>query len=280
MRMQRIVIVVLAVAALAAADVSATMLRRVYLFDSPETTPSFDRWYFTTHSQEVVRMIGPWLRRYWSFRLFDVPGEASRFNVRRARMTELYMTFEDLQESRGERLDSTGNPIPDGWWLNMEFGPTGVALVAATPTEDFFNRDGREPTLGGLNFNAPRFCRWMVMIKYPDRVSYEEGERWYVEVHGPELAKKLPGLVHFVSHGIPEKLKDRYASEPGYIRLSELWFASYGAWSEALLDPSLELTPPPWAPDATKLEEFYEVVTGFVGIWPDVDFLHDRPRIP
>jgi hypothetical protein len=56
--------------------------------------------------------------------------------------------------------------------------------------------------------------------------------------------------------------------------------ASYDAWAEALLDPELELTPPPWAPEAAGLEDFYPMITGFVGIWPDVDFIHDRPRIP
>jgi hypothetical protein len=228
-----------------------------------------------------VRLIGPWLRRYWSFRLFDVPEEANRFNVRRGRMTESYITYEDLLEARLERIgDYTKHPTPEGWTLGKKYGPTGVAYVAATPTEDFFGRGGTEPTLGGVNMDAPRFCRWIVMISYPDGVSYEEGEKWYVEVHGPELAKQLPGLVHFVSHGIPDELKPLYKAAPRYKRVSELWFQHYDGWREALLDTPLQLTPPPWAPDAESLEEYYEMVTGFVGIWPDIDFLHDRPRIP
>lgn len=31
---------------------------------------------------------------------------------------------------------------------------------------------------------------------------------------------------------------------------------------------------------ATMLRQVYGMVSGFVGIWPDIDFLHDRPRIP
>jgi hypothetical protein len=283
MKTRRTIVLLVAMLTGMTAELQATMIRSVYVFDVPDTMIS-DRSYFTTHSQEIVRIMGPWLRRYWSFRLFDVPAEADRFNVRRGRMTEAYTTWEEFQEARLDRIgDFTKHPTPEGWGLGKKPGRTGVAMVAAVPTEDFFNRGGREPTLGGVNMDAPRFCRWIMVIKYPEGVSYDEGEKWYVEEHGPELAEKLPGLVHFVSHGLPEELKavPRVGAAANYsVRVSELWFASYDAWAEALLDPDLELTPPPWAPEATGLEDFYPMITGFVGIWPDVDFLHDRPRIP
>jgi hypothetical protein len=37
------------------------------------------------------------------------------------------------------------------------------------------------------------------VIGYPDRVSPEEADRWYVEVHAKEAAEQ-PGLLRFVSH--------------------------------------------------------------------------------
>jgi hypothetical protein len=48
------------------------------------------RWYFQYHSKEVVRYVGPWLRRYETFKSFPPPVEAKRFGAVGGFMTELW----------------------------------------------------------------------------------------------------------------------------------------------------------------------------------------------
>ncbi len=76
------------------------MLKHVFLFEPRVNPIEADRYYFRFHSKEVVRFLGPWLRRYETFRAYDAPPEADRFGVRRGRLTELwYDNVEDWKEA-------------------------------------------------------------------------------------------------------------------------------------------------------------------------------------
>jgi hypothetical protein len=41
--------------------------------------------------------------------------------------------------------------------------------------------------------------RWHQLFKYPDVVSLEKGDKWYVDAHSQEV-KQQPGLMKYVSH--------------------------------------------------------------------------------
>jgi hypothetical protein len=219
-----------------------------------------DRWYFRYHSKECIRFFGPWLRRYESYRAYDPPADAKRFGVRSGRLTELwYDSVESFVEAK-----------PFGWPFTrpsfirfVEAPPAAGAIVPAMPTEDFL---GRAPTP-----EERPILRWVCVFKYPEGVSVDEGEKWYVHTHSREVAQQ-PGLLKYVSHRAIEK-----APMPSpWLRVSELWYEDFDTWRKAVIDSSPRYTKPPWG----KGEPFVDMASTFVGCKPDVDFLKDNPLIP
>jgi hypothetical protein len=169
---------------------AAGMVKFVGFLELPADPVVLDRWYFQTHSRETVRMMGPWMRRYESYRALDAPKEAERFNVVRYRMTEsMVANIEDREEMAPRKRPTTLWPQSDAPGPFM-FKLAKIAVLA-NPTETFV---GQWPP-----FRDKPYFRWMMMIRYPEGVSLEEGERWYLEVHAQE-AKTMPGLLRFVSY--------------------------------------------------------------------------------
>jgi hypothetical protein len=219
-----------------------------------------DRWYFRFHSKEMLRYWGPWLRRYETYRAYDPPPEAKRFGALDGRLVEMW--FDSVEADREARCISNlertpGTPSP---WPRPR---SATILVPAVPTEDFL---GKEPLP-----EEKTILRWCCIFKYPDGVSLEEGEKWYLEVHSQEV-KQQPGLLKYISH---RGLKEQLPPNPWH-RISELWYENISAWRKAVIDSGLHYTPPPWG----KKEPFVDMVSTFVGYKPDVDFLRDNPTIP
>jgi hypothetical protein len=237
------------------------MIKHVFVFESGVNSIDADRYYFRYHSKEVVRFLGPWLRRYETYRAFDAPAEADQFGMRRGRLTELwYDNVDDWKEAAAYARPYT--PPPGGW--EAFFGTNGaVTIVPAMPTEDFLRK---EPTP-----EERPILRWYQVFKYPEGVSIEEGERWYVEAFAEEM-KKQPGLLRFVSHRV---LAHSPFPTPWH-RVSELWFEGFAAWREAVIAGAENFTPPKWR----VAFPFVDMVSTFVGYKPDVDFLNDNPTIP
>lgn len=237
------------------------MIRHIFVFEPAVSLEEFDIWYFRVHSQECVRYYGPWLRRYETYPSKPVPAEADRFNVYRGRYTELW--YESTEQWR-EAAPYSRSYTPSPWsGLSSEQRPTATVIVPAMPTEEFL----AEP----IPDERP-FLRWVVLMRYPDGVSIEEGEKWYLEVHAEE-AKKLPGLLRYASY---RAVEDSPIRSP-WVRVTELWFKDYDAWRKAVLETNMDYTPPPWARDGGR---WTEAVTTFIPYEPDVDFLYARSRLP
>ncbi|HUV44578.1 MAG TPA: hypothetical protein VMW13_07095 [Dehalococcoidales bacterium] len=220
-----------------------------------------DRWYFRYHYKECLRFFGPWLRRYESYRAQEPPPEAERFGVRRGRLTELwYDSIESFIEAKPFSWPFTRSSFTR---VSNNAQPAAGAMVPAMPTEDFL---GKAPTP-----EERPILRWVCVFRYPEGVSLEDGEKWYLDVHSREVAQQ-PGLLKYVSHSA---LKDSPMPSP-WVRVSELWYEDFDAWRKANIDSPPGFTSPPWADS----EPFVELASTFVRYKPDVDFLKDNPLIP
>jgi len=216
------------------------------------------RWYFRYHSKEVVRYVGPWLRRYETFKSFPPPVEAKRFGVVGGFMTELwYSNISDFIEAGADSKIYT--PPPGGWGAAL--GP--VTIVPAVPTNDFLGKEPMPVDKG--------FLRWIRVFRYPRDVSLADGEKWYLEFFSKEV-KQQPGLLKYVSHRLLEKPPIRTSWQ----RVEELWYENFDSWQKAVIDSHLHYTSPPWS----KQEPFVDMVSAFLKDKPDVDFLKDNPLIP
>jgi hypothetical protein len=233
-----------------------------------------DRWYLTFHAPERRDLVRAWQRHYVSYRTYAVPEEVDRFNVWRGRMTEIHFdSLEDFAESRkNSSVTLQSHTAPPGGW-GKAYRSEAITLPAA-PTEDFL---GQHP--------APKetpYYRWIVALRYPEGVTEEDGERWFLETHAEETAK-LPGLRRYIGYRAvgrdrdPTVGRDRpVARERGYQRVVELWFDSYQDWRKAILESPPAFTAPPWGGEYP----FVEMISTFIGERPDVDFINDRRVIP
>lgn len=216
------------------------------------------RWYLRYHSKEVVRAVGPWLRRYETYKAYPPPAEAKRYGALGGFYTELwYASVEDHIEARANYRPYT--PPPGGW------GPavTAVTVAPAMPTEDFLRK---EP--------APEerhVLRWCRFFKYPEGVSVADGEKWYLTVHSQE-AKQQAGLLKYTSHRVLEKPP---VPTPWH-RIEELWYEDLEGWRKAVIESPPRYTAPAWR----KEEPFVDYASAFVRYKPDYDFLRDNPMIP
>ena len=220
-----------------------------------------ERWYLRYHSKEVVRAVGPWLRRYETYRTYPPPLEAERFGARNGFLTELwYSSLEDLAEADTNSRAYTPPSLSEPGVAAVR---PAITLVPARPTEDFL---GKEPSPEGVTI-----LRWYCVFRYPEGVSLEDGERWYLDIHSQE-AKEQPGLLRYVSHRAVEKPP----FPTPWHRVSELWYENFDAWHRAVIDSPPRYTPPSWG----KEYPFVDMVSVFVRYKPDVDFLKDNPLIP
>jgi len=238
------------------------MIKHVFVFE-PVNTLEMERWYFRFHSKECLRFFGPWLRRYETYRAYNAPPEADdRFGVRRGRMTELWHnSVADFLEANPNNRPYTSPAAASAPVAQPK--PTAITIVPAMPTEDFL---GKEPTPEQVHI-----LRWYQVLKYPDGVSFEDGEKWYLEVHSQE-AKEQPGLLRYVSHRIMENPP----IDTPYIRVTEMWYENFDAWRKAVIDSPPKYTAPSWGGEYP----FVDMVSTFLPYKPDIDFLKDNPLIP
>lgn len=220
-----------------------------------------DRWYFRYHSKEAIRAFGAWMRSYVSYRSYDPTPEMERFGAIDGRLTEIWLdSVESIRESHALQRRYTPSSFKPK--VTPPRFITAVTMIPAWPTEDIL---GKEP------MPEDRILRWVYAIRYPDGVSRDVGDKWYLEVHSQEK-KQQPGLLRYVSHRTVEQ--NLY---PGpWHRVSELWYEDFDAWRKGNIESPPNYSAPPWSGGTP----FADMRSIFVPHKPDVDFLRDHPQIP
>src|SRR5262245_11977256 len=107
-------------------------------------------------------------------------------------------------------------------------------------------------------------------MRYPENVSLEDGEEWYLSVHTQE-ARQMLGLLRYISC---KAVKDSPIRTP-WAPMTGLWFKDYEAFRKANFESSNKYMEPAWA---KPNQRWLEVVSSFIGYEPEVDFLRERPR--
>jgi hypothetical protein len=293
MKNRRLVFVLAALllSLMVAAPVGAQMVKEVVfgLFLDAPSEAAADDFYVNYHAPETIRVSGPWLRWYVMYRPYDPPREAvERFGAVKGRYAELWFSSKEEYQTR---------PNHGAWslpsWeknknLKMPKGAKYATMLPALPTEEFYDPDP--------NPAQTPVIRWITAIRYPDGVSEEEGEEWFLNVHAKETLKQ-PGLLKFVSYktlerggmmpkmpegaGMPQ-MPEGAMSMPGempkgggmtsWVRVNEYWYTDFDAWRKAVIESPPEYTAPSWGGEYP----FVEMGSTFIKYLPDVDFLRDN----
>lgn len=252
-------------------SVGAIMIREVAmgLFLNAPTLEEGTLYYLNQHGPEVMQCSGPWMTRYQAWRPYQPPEEAiERFGAVRGRYGELWFHEQDYIE-RGPLKGASKPPwVVEGRSVS-ENKQTNI-MVPCLPTEEFFDSDPYPVTTPIL--------RWLTIIAYPEGVSDEDGEKWFLEVYAKEAVKQ-PGLLKFVSYrvwknpaGEGEEIPAEVKEMPGFrkwVRLCEYWYNDFDAWRIAVLESPPEYTTPSWGGEYP----FVDMVSTFLPYYPDIDFM-------
>lgn len=246
-----------------------TKLVIIHHLEDPNDLPALERWFRQHHCQEVLSQV-PWTVRYVMYRAVPPPPGAEDFGYYNYRVHENWVR----DERRGVKGLLSFTPQPGKM-------SAIVVNVPAEPTEDFLG--------AGLRHNEKTILRWLIAFRYPDGVSEQEGEEWYLNVHTKEVCSQ-PGLIRFFSHKAipsvqPSPLPSSNAQKPfmtpsplffkQWHRVTELWYENNNGWVESVLKHPPRYTRPDWAthdgfPFLVPGEEF---ISTFILEHPDQDML-------
>ncbi len=154
-----------------------------------------------------------------------------------------------------------------------------VVNMPAEPTEDFFGSN--------CSIDDHTILRWVTVFRYPDNISVEEGEDWYLNVHAPEVMKQ-PGLTRFfstkayISEKNPLLQAENFTEHDNLFykqwhRVSELWYENNNGWVDSIINNPPKYTKPKWAtydkyPFLIPGSEF---ISTFILERPDHDFIKE-----
>ena len=248
------------------------MIKSIVVHDIPlDSFPAMERWYYRDHSPEISRRYGPWLTRHESYVPLPVPQqEAKAYGFYNWRVTECYWRETPEPGPKGA-LAFTTPPV----WPRV-----ASCFVPPQPTEDFLGSEYLPSEKVGL--------RWYVLLRYPEGVTRDEGDDWFLRVHVPEVVEQ-PGLYRFFSYLV---IKDAPSlpgvwrtddkppadiTESRWDRVYELWYETFSDWRRAVMEAPPAYTKPAWATkDAYPFVKPYEdFVCSFILERPSDEFLRD-----
>ena len=238
--------------------------------------PLMERWLLKEHAGETLSVNGPLLDRYVSYRAVPAPEGAEAYGYYNWRMTEHWWRSQPHDaEFRGQDTSFSETwpadyvtvlGLPDGKtrsrsWEGAPGGkhPPAMMFLPRRATEDFKGK--------GLTINDGTVLRWVTAIKYPEGVSVEEGDDWYIKTHAPEVCSQ-PLLKRFFSYKVIEPRTSQF------VRVSELWYENADAWRKSVIESPPRYTKPAWARHDRYpfLEPFVDLISTFILEAPSNDF--------
>jgi len=197
--------------------------------------PAAERWFYRHHIPEVMRNRPV---SYVSYRAVPAPPGTEAYGYFN------YKIHENVSQGEGETPLALIAMTP-------EVVPLRVIMVnvPAAPTEDFM---GREHWM-----DEKTILRWVTVFRYPEGVSAEEGDDWYVSVHAPEVMRQ-PGLTRFFSYrvipspvavrkGVSRFLHPQSQVSSDWHRVCEQWYENSNGWVKSIIALPPAYTKPAWA---------------------------------
>lgn len=220
--------------------------------------PKLLNWLYSNHIQDSISKFGPYVTKYAFYNAFPMPPEGERFGTRRMQMTEHYWLINEMTPEMQynaiteyfpkDVLRWQGNvPDTDAAAVGDVDGDTGrnftdgaggcepfvFAHVPINWEEDFKGQ-------GRLVKDGPNY-RWQFVIKYPDSITVEAGEKWFHDAFVPYFAGQAD--VHRL---LSSRIMQDVVGCP-YQRLVEMWFDSEDEWYATAVAGTKNFPKPAWA---------------------------------
>jgi len=220
-------------------------------------------WLYYHHVPESMAQFGPYVSKYAFYPALPTPPEGDRFGAHRMQLTEHYWLVNPMESSFKNKALSEFFPIDVLKWQGNIPDDEIVQILEGEETTKVGGDDAR--TTGGNN-GCPPFIfafvpicweedfkganrtiedgpnyRWQFVMKYPDGVSIEEGDKWFYEEVVPKF-QAMPDVLRMLSSKIIQEI-----NECPYQRVVEMWFNCPSAWYRSVVENAKEIKKPSWA---------------------------------
>ena len=221
-----------------------------------------ENWLYRYHIPDSISQFGPYVSKYAFYSALPTPPEGERFGTTRMQLTEHYwlinpmsddIQFKSLTEyfptdvlkwqgnipdDNNDEIDKCNSENLEGDKARSTGGDNGMPPFIFTFIPVGWEEDikGRGRTIE----DGPNY-RWQFVMKYPDGISLEEGDKWFYE----ELIPKFK-LMPEVNRILTSKVIQNVNNCP-FQRVVEMWFDSQSAWYKCAVENAENIEKPAWA---------------------------------
>ena len=250
-----------------------------------------ENWLYRYHIADSISQFGPYVSKYAFYQALPTPPGGERFGTIRMQMTEHYWLANpnDIHDFQHHKALTEYFPTDVLVWQN-NIPDMGHSHVIDKSEEINIEGDDARATKGNEDLGTVPFIfafvpvwweddfkgegrtvedgpnyRWQFMVKYPEGVSREDGDKWLKEEFIPAFTAQ-DQCTRCLSSNIIKEVNDC-----AFDRIVEMWFPCQTAWVEAVASAAETCAKPAWAEteDFPYLKKSY----GFAGI-----FLSDIAR--
>jgi hypothetical protein len=213
-------------------------------------------WLYRHHISDSISQFGPYVTKYAFYPALPTPPEGERFGTCRMQLTEHYWTVNPFTAEFKNKAFTEYFPIDVLKWQGNV--PDAEDLAA--------NLEGDEARATGGNNGCPPFIfafvpicweedfkgsnrtvedgpnyRWQFVMKYPEGVSLEEGDKWFHEEVVPKF-QAMPEVLRILSSKVIQNVNGC-----PFQRAVEMWFNNPSSWHKAAVENAKEIKKPEWA---------------------------------
>jgi len=213
-------------------------------------------WLYRTHIPDSISQFGPYVTKYAFYNALPVPPEGERFGTIKMQLTEHYWQCNPFQDALKYKAFKEVFPLDVlKWQGNMPDEADGSQELEGDDARAAKGGKGAMPFIfaflplwweedfkGKLRTIAdgPNY-RWQFVIKYPEGVSFEEGEKWFHEEVVPTF-EAMPEVTRIMSSKVIKAVNGC-----AFDRVVEMWFDGPDEWYAAAVTKAAALQKPSWA---------------------------------
>lgn len=213
-------------------------------------------WLYGHHVEDSISKFGPYVMKYAFYNALPVPPEGERFGTRRMQMTEHYWLLNEMKPEMKNNAISEYMPLEVLRWQGcVPDQDTGDSQLTGDEGRAVGGENGCPPFVfahipinweddlkgaGRLIGDGPNY-RWQFVMRYPDSITPEEGDRWFYEEMVPYFQQR-DETVRMLSSRI---LQDVVGCK--FHRAVEIWFDGPEEWYAAAVEGATAMKKPSWA---------------------------------
>jgi hypothetical protein len=220
-------------------------------------------WLYKHHIPDSISQFGPYVSKYAFYSALPTPPEGERFGTCRMQLTEHYWNVNPFTGDFKNKTLTEYIPMDVLKWQGNIPDDNKVAVLEG---EEITNCEGDDARSSGGNNGCPPFIfafvpicweedfkgsqrtvedgpnyRWQFIMKYPEGVSLEEGDKWFYEEVVPKF-QAMPEVLRMLSSKVIQKVNGC-----PYQRVVEMWFNCPSAWHRAAIKKAKKINKPSWA---------------------------------